>query len=353
MNPKAEPRDRSRVGLAMCLLLCCPALAADNGCVAIKASERLGVGLYFDQDMFVPATNKDRDYTMGLGIEFFGDDGPLYLLGDLLDRFDALSGLDRRCGRIYQSYLLGAQAFTPDDIGNDQPILDDRPYASLIYLSNKKVVADDRRALGLELTVGLLGLSVAEQVQTALHGWVRDRRGSDEPVDPAGWRYQVSNGGEPTLRLRLADSQRFAGGDNWDLAHGWDLNLGFQTNAGIGLSGRTGRLRSPFWSVPFDPINRGNFVPVANGDELYGWAAGRVRAVAYDALLQGQFRDSTVTVPSDQVRRLIWEFGAGITGSVSGYQITLSVNAKAGDTHLAGAPDNHVWGGLYLSRRYH
>jgi len=315
----------------------------------LSTHEGTGIGVYFDQDMFVPATNRDRDYTMGIGVEVFQQQGPLYLLGDLLTRFDALTGFDRRCGRVYRSYLLGAVNYTPDDIGNPAPIYDDRPYASLLYLANKKVIADDRRALGVEFMAGFLGLDVARQVQTALHRWYRDVTGRSEPVDPQGWDHQISAGGEPTLRLRVADSRRFAQGPGWDLAHGWEANLGFQTNAALGMSGRFGRLNSPFWSLPYDPINRGNFVPALRGDELYLWGAARLRAVAYDALLQGQFRDSEVTVAADDMRRLVWEAGVGVTKSWSGFQLTLAVSAKAGDTHLAKAPDEHVWGGVYLN----
>ena len=326
--------------------------AAADSCLSDADQSGMGVGIYFDQDMFVPGTNDDRDYTMGIGVEVFQDQGPLYLMGGLFKQLDPLVGFDRRCGRVYRSFLLGSVTHTPDDIGDPEPIFDDRPYSSLLYLANKQVVADDGRALGMEIMVGALGLNISHQVQTELHRWYRDVTGESEPVDPQGWRYQISDGGEPTARLRLTDSRRFAEGNRWDLAHSWDLNLGFQTNASIGLSGRFGDLNSPFWSAPYDPINRGNFVPSMRGDELYFWTAGRLRAVAYDALLQGQFRDSVVTVDYDDMRKLVWEAGVGVTKGWSGFQLTFSINAKAGDTRLAEAPDQHYWGGLYLSRHF-
>lgn len=329
-----------------------PLPAVADSCIAPTDPTGFGVGVYFDQDLFVPGANSDRDYTMGIGVEVFQDQGPLYLMGGLLARLEPLVGFDRRCGRVYRSFLLGSVNYTPDDIGNPEPIYSDRPYASLLYLTNKQVVADDKRALGVELMVGALGLDLARSVQEGLHGWYRDQTGGAEPVDPQGWRYQISDGGEPTLRLRLSDSRRFGQGRNWDLAHSWDLNLGFQTNASVGLSGRFGQLNSPFWSTPYDPINRGNFVPAISGEELYVWVAGRLRAVGYDALLQGQFRDSPVTVDYGDMRKLVWEGGLGVTKGWSGFQLTFSVNGKAGDTRLAGAPEDHFWGGLYLSRHY-
>jgi hypothetical protein len=56
-----------------------------------------------------------------------------------------------------------------------------------------------------------------------------------------------------------------------------------------------------------------------------------------------------VTVDYDDMRKLVWEAGVGVTTSWPGLQVTLSINAKAGDTRLASAPDKHLWGGLYIS----
>ena len=343
--------DVSRLVVIVLLGAWLPALA-DATCVASAVQGRLGWSVYFDQDMFVPGVNKDRDYTMGIGVEFFQDQGPLYLLGGLLRRVEPLVGFDRRCGRVYRSFLLGSVNFTPEDIGDPAPIFDDRPYASLLYLANKKVLADEERALGVELMVGVIGLNLADEVQTTLHGWTRDLTGDSVPEDPRGWRHQISDGGEPTLRLRLTESRRLAHASVWDLAGAWEANLGFQTDLSVGLSGRLGRLNSPFWSIPYDPINRGNFVPALGGDELYLWAAGRLRGVLYNALLQGQFRDSRVTVDSSDVRRLLWEAGIGVTKGWQGLQLTFSVNARGSDTQLREAPDEHLWGGLYLSRSF-
>ncbi|MDJ0741067.1 MAG: lipid A deacylase LpxR family protein [Gammaproteobacteria bacterium] len=327
-------------------LLLCAWLA--GGVAAAEPATR-GYSVYFDQDLFVPGTNQDRDYTMGLGIEVFEEQGPLYLLGDILDTVGPVLRFDRQKGRIHQSWFFGSVTYTPDDIANPEPIRDDRPYASLLYLANKKVVTDDDQALGIEIMVGAIGLDVAEQVQSGLHGWVRDTFDTDEPQDPEGWRHQISDGGELTVRLRVARSHLWRRGDAWDLAGGWEANLGFQTNASIGLTARYGDVDSPFWSVPYDPINRGAFVPSLRDDELYVWAAGRLRAVAYDALLQGQFRDSEVTVSGDDMRRLVWEGGVGVTKAWPGLQVTFAINAKAGDTELPRAPEQHVWGGLYFS----
>ena len=48
-------------------------------------------------------------------------------------------------------------------------------------------------------------------------------------------------------------------------------------------------------------------------DEFYLWAGGRLNLRIYNALLQGQFRHSEVTVSSDNMERLVAEYWFGVT----------------------------------------
>ena len=314
-----------------------------------------GVGVYLDQDVLVPGVNEDRDYTMGLAVEFFADQGRLYQLDGFVRWFGDFAGLPVGGAEAYRSYMLGSVNYTPDDLAADYPIYDDRPYASLLYLSNKRVVARGDRAVGVEFQLGVLGISLAGDFQSLVHHWWRDAAHSSEPVRPQGWQYQISDGGEPTARVRFTESRLIEGlshAPRWDLAWTWDASLGYQTNASLGLSLRAGKLASPFWTLPFDPINRGNFLPAAGDEEFYVWAAVRGRAVAYDALLQGQFRDSVVTVNGDQLSRLVWEGAIGVTKSWERLQLTFAVNGKSAEADLGADDRNHYWGGLYLNRRF-
>ncbi len=311
-----------------------------------------GYGLYFDQDLLLPVVNEDRDYTMGVGIERFERESAFQLLQGPLRSVAGVLSIDDRKGELRTSYLFGSVNYTPDDLSASAPVPGDRPYASVLYLSNKRVVTDDAHAIGVELQVGLLGTYVAREIQRKLHqGW-RKLSDSDEPVTPRGWGNQISAGGEPTLRLRLARSDRLLGDSRrWDLAGTFDLSVGYQTNASAGLALRGGLLRSKFSSLPYDPINRGNFVPAFGDDELYLWGATRARLVGYDALLQGQFRDSTLTYDSDQLRRLVIDAGAGVTGSWRGVQLTLSANLKTSELDHGAADRTQWWGGLYVTVR--
>ncbi len=46
-----------------------PIVSAEQ--VEIKEKNSSGIGIYLDRDMFVPFSNEDRDYTMGMAVEFF------------------------------------------------------------------------------------------------------------------------------------------------------------------------------------------------------------------------------------------------------------------------------------------
>ncbi len=328
--------------ICLCLLTATPALAV-----------RQGIGIYFDQDLLLPLVNEDRDYTMGVGVEFFQEDEGFYPFEYPLKLVARALGIHEAEHRVRRSYLLGSVNYTPDDLSATVPLVNDRPYASVLYLANKRVLADRRKAVGVEVQVGLLGTYIARELQRKLHHAWREATGSDRPVKPRGWGYQISAGGEPTLRLRLARSDRLAGEDGrWDLASSGALSLGYQTNASLGLAARAGLIASPFWSLPYDPINRGNFVPAFGGDEVYFWGVLRGRLVAYDALLQGQFRDSPLTYDGSRLRRLVLDAGSGVTASWRGWQLTLSANLKTAELDTGAADRTHWWGGLYLARRF-
>lgn len=307
-----------------------------------------GFGVYVDQDLFIPFTNEDRDYTMGLAIEFFwAKDRGLYPLDGLVRSAGKWLGIDGSDKEIVYSFMLGTLAYTPDDLSDTQPIYDDRPYSSLVYLSNKRVRADSDDALAAEVSIGILGTSMAREFQSGFHSWYRDFDNSDEPVEPMGWGHQISDGGELTLRLRLSKSRlypmlSFPG--RFDVSSTVGLSLGFQTNVSIGGAMRFGNIKSPFWSLPFDPVNRGSFIPFKAVDEWYFWTVLRTHLIGYDTLLQGQFRDSEVTYSYDEIEPLVYDGAFGFTWGIGSSQFTFSANSKTSD--LKHDTRKQTWGSV-------
>jgi len=314
-------------------------------------AQNSGIGIYIDQDMFVPFSNEDRDYTMGVAVEFFwAKEKGLYPLDGLVKKAGEWLGIKESDNDIVYSFMLGTLAYTPDDLSGSQPIYNDRPYSSLIYLSNKRVRTDGKNALAAEVLLGVMGSKLPGEFQAGFHSIYRDiadLEPTDDPVEPKGWRHQISDGGELTLRLRLTNSrlqEKLSIPKSFDVTTTMGLSLGFQTNANLGFAMRAGKLRSPFWSLPYDPVNRGNFVPSKAEDEWYFWAAFNARFVGYDALLQGQFRHSDVTFLYDELEHVVYDGGIGLTLGFDESQLTISANAKSADLKID--PRHQIWGNI-------
>ena len=318
--------------------------------VSIHATDK-GIGIYFDQDLLTPFLNEDRDYTMGVAVELF-EDRDQSVFDDLsckISRYLYLKCLDTGA----RSLIMGSINYTPDNIGTYEAIQNDRPYASVFYMGYKTVNADNDRAVGTELQAGIIGLGLGSQVQEMIHELWRGTTGKNRPVDPNGWGHQISDGGEPTLRFRFTQQDILERDTNkWDLAWSRSATIGYQTNVSAAITARYGDIHSGFWTIPFDPVNRGNFLPSTHGEEWYVWGAYRMRIVGYDALLQGQFRNSDVTFNSSEIRRLVHEGAIGITKAFKSFQLSFAMNAKSSELKDGGADRNHYWGSFYVTLRY-
>jgi len=327
------------------LFFCFLIFAIFNSATHAEEQDR-GIGLYIDQDLFVPFANEDRDYTMGVAFEFFwAKDKGLYPFDNLVRETAELLGMKGTEDNIVYSFMLGTLAYTPDDLSDTQPIYDDRPYSSLIYLSNKRVRADNKNAIAAEVLLGLIGTNFSRDMQSGFHSLYRDIAGTTEPVEPQGWAHQISNGGELTMRLRLSNSRlQFSEPGLWDLATTVGLSLGFQTNMSASIAFRLGHIKSPFWSIPYDPVSRGNFLPAPPKSEWYFWSAIRGHLVGYDVLLQGQFKDSDVEFSSDEIEHFVYDAAMGFTIGFEKSQLTFSANMKSADLKLT--TRKQVWGSI-------
>ena len=339
-----------------------------------------GFALAVEQDRLFNPWNEDRNYTMGVGFGFAGELGydkdPVFTPWRLTALLPLIrEGLDRSLlgiGCIYKrmragtgmseySWTFGTTAFTPDDLANPDPILDDRPYASLMFLSTRRVRVDARDeawALSSDFTLGVLGLGVAEAVQT----WIHEGNTSDVPM---GWKNQISEGGELTGMYGLKYQRRprsvndwFSSDDFLQLEWTWHGlgQLGYYVAAEAGFSVRAGRFQSEFWQWASNPLNSQNEAlrALKQDCEYFAFAALRGRGVHHNSLLEGQFRESVVTVDAEP---WIAEGEAGLSGSclIKGRRIGLTWVTIAGRTpefKAAGDRRNHWWGSVFATVRF-
>lgn len=332
--------------------------------VLAKGSEQQAWAFSMDNDLFVPGRIRDADFTGGFAFTYSGRTGFKYWQG--LDK--SLETLDRIFGAgifgadifgtaqvdssITPSIEFGMYGFTPHKIEATEVVREDRPYASLIYLSASRIYPSSEpggNAWSSSLTVGTLGLNVFGDIQNEIHKLT----GSDSA---SGWDHQIADGGELTFRYQAAYHNYWD--SNLNAQHfktTYFASVGYLTEAGIALSTRQGLMSS---SQRFNPelVSYGERVNELamtqdQGKGSYFWGGISVKARAYNAFLQGQFKSSEHTLHSDELRPVLAEAWVGYTVSM-GHRHKFSYFLRAQTSEIRqGAADRHlVWGGFVISR---
>jgi hypothetical protein len=321
-----------------------------------------GWALFMDNDALTARTG-DHDYTGGLALTLAGDRVRHWPMS--LD--PALGWINRRlladADGALESHALQVSmlTFTPRALDRAGPTPGDRPYASIVYVANSRttVMPDARTAYQSSLAVGMLGLDAAEATQRTLHRAV----GAEVPQ---GWDHQVAEGGEPTARYTLARMRLRAfgaggHGTHFELKDSVAGSAGYLTEASAALTLRWGRIHTPWWGflperaeymVEPAPVFGGSAAP-GEPRELYVWAGAKVRARAYNAFLQGQFRDSDLTYDFADTRPLIGELWAGVTGELgAGYRLSWVLRYQSSELRTEPGDRELLWGGVSVSRSF-
>ncbi len=317
--------------------------------------EITGVRVHVDNDLFA-GRDLDRDYTGGMALTLSGTaarDGFLSLdpvLTQVDKVFDAV--LQSSDGAtVRHARQIGLIAFTPSDIVTDEAQQADRPYASLLFASNGRVRvdADDRGAWSSSLTVGVLGLHVSESLHNVVHRAV----GSEEPQ---GYDHQISAGGEPTARYTLARHKLVYADPTGriDVKTTVQGSVGFLTETSAAVSLRVGRFDTPWWS--FAPELTDYIAAPTPVESLgmqrgaYFFAGARVKARAYNALLQGQFRHSEVRYSFDEIEPIVAEAWVGVmTQLFPNTELSYALHYQTAELRDGKAARDAFWGGVQLA----
>lgn len=336
-----------------------------------------GGAVYVEEDMFldpyIDGLNSDRNYTGGLGIQLNGRIAAVTMGRPLsvLDRAVGMLGIPvyrehRQAERYQHSIMLSGVGFTPDSLNNPVPQPGDRPFSSLIALSGRTASVDTTGATSWysELTVGVLGTHVARNAQRWIHQQWREKNGTDTPLDPTpGWVNQISAGGEPTAMYmvgfeRLLGQSGDAGAQPqdrlpawWQISWGGSGSVGYYTQLSASATVRAGVIRNEFWTYRGNPMGNTN---VAFGDWLRRhpldanvFMTVRPRLVGYNALLEGQFRESTHTQPA---RPGVLDFETGVNlgyGRVNATWIVIAGRSP----EFRGTDRWHTWASFFVSVR--
>lgn len=333
--------------------------AAPTHALADALDERdvTGVRVHIDNDLFAAGGKRDRDYTGGMAVTLSGHAAAdsFLSLDPVLKRLDTLVTPDDQQPAVFHARQLGLMAFTPGDILAEQPLENDRSYASLLFVSNGRVrvAADNRNAWSSSLTVGVLGLSLSERLHSAVHELV----GSEVP---RGYDHQISAGGEPTARYTLARHHLWIANPaaTLDVKTTVQGSVGFLTETSAAISMRAGRFSTAWWSfapeltdyiaapTPLDPQHKSR-------SELYFFSGLRVKARAYNAFLQGQFRESAVHYSAAQLEPVIVEAWAGmVTQLLEQTQLSYTLNYQSAEVREGAAARSSLWGAVQFSHSF-
>lgn len=321
-----------------------------------------GWSVGFDNDLLAQSDG-DRDYTAGFSVTLHGRRAQSSPLDGLVTRLNGLVPLDAfsesmRAGSRFHALQFGLALFTPDDVSLDTPIPDDRPYASLVYLSNTRLALhrNRRTAYQSSVAVGLLGSSVGEWAHKSVHK-------AYGGTEPNGYRHQISNGGELTGRYSIARHSLLASrerhGSSVDLKLSLQGSVGYLTEADVALRLRWGRIRTAWWSGTADSAAYADQPAIAplphrsiDDREHYLWASAGLRGIGYNALLQGQFRQSAVTFSSADLNRILARFTVGATTQLSGLRITYALHYQSSEIKSGPGARSTLWGGITISKYF-
>ena len=263
-------------------------LALANEVTEAEESEKGTFTFVLENDLFF---DLDRDYTNGIMLAWMSepDYAPTWALrgAQLLPFFP-------NEGKVRSSYAVGQNMYTPNDISNPNPPLDERPYAGWLYGAVGIVVETGEKQLDqLQLQIGVIGpAALAEQSQTFVHKVI----GSPKPQ---GWDTQLKN--EPGIVLTYQRSWRALvsteiNGFSVDVTPHVGGALGnVYTYANAGATLRFG------WNLPNDygppriqpGLPGSGFFEQTDTVGLYFFAGLDTRAVARNIFLDGNtFRDS-------------------------------------------------------------
>ncbi len=322
-----------------------------------------GWSFYIDNDLVI---GQDDDYTGGYALTLSGRRAVEYpwsldpVLGGL-NNLTGWSNLGSSDALTSHSFEVGATAFTPDDINDPDPIEDAHPYASLIFLNNtRKTLEPETGTTYLStFSLGVLGTDAVGEVQNEIHEWT-------DSNEARGWDNQISDGGEPTARYTLTRQDLLFSDSNeedllrLDIKSTFGGSIGYVTQAKAGFNFRYGWITSD--ASTFAPdyaeyVNMG--VPTTKESttetfphELFLWGGVQGRVRAYNAMLEGQFRDSAVTFDRGDLNSLIGEASVGLTcGFQNGFRLTLSVRGRTPEID-EGEAQRPIWGALIISQSY-
>lgn len=313
-----------------------------------------GWAVSFDNDVLV-SPSRDQDYTYGTSFTIAGTATRDYYvsLHKPLSWLNKGLGIPGNSKVQSHSFEVGLYGFTPEDRTQAIPNSDDRPYASIVYISNtqKLATSSPNTIWRTTLTLGVLGLDIVGDIQNEVH------RATDGQ-NAAGWGSQISEGGELTARYSVARQTRWnIANPNIELKSTTQASIGYISEVSWGSSLRLGSIGSSWQSynpelTAYGEQSNQSVIKQSVKDRYFTLGAA-VKYRFYNALLEGQFKNSVFEYDSEDLNQAILEVWTGYTHSfANNYRLSYLVRAHSSELKEGSGDRNVVWGSLTLSKTY-
>ena len=300
----------------------------------------------FENDLFV---GEDDGYTNGIGItygkgpfeEFNNDNLPNWL--HWLTRGLYVSTMKNKQRGVAHMFFQRMQ--TPDNIEQEELIVDDVPYVGLIAWQGTLYAWDDLVADQFSLYLGAVGpVSLAEQTQSLVHDLINGD-------DPRGWDNQIEN--EPVFKIeaqRIWNLYRSTGGDReFDILGLWGAgfgNLESATKAGLAIRWGT-NLRYSFPSFSLQVDRQINPLSMSPNNDFYLFLGLRAGVVFNDILIDGNtFKDSH-SVPLEHYQDQV---STGVVWNIGRNAFVFQVSSASSATQLS--DEREPFGAISYTRRF-
>jgi len=292
--------------------------------------------------------NEDRNYTQGtafiyanlalLRSPFYW---PLKKIGDYSNRLAGKQDKDA-FEAVNSSFALGGTAFTPRIIDSINPVVGDRPFAFLFYVSTSATFARDKTFARFKknktITVyhtytingGMFGTNLGYEFQSFAHKHIVQGR----PTDPKGWHTQISNGGSPTILLEYSRFRPLLSFPSAEMMGkhssrsivdlGWNFggSVGYYDRVFNSLYARVGFLKRDTqakWNGCFSSLNNASYQKTDPSDnfwdklEVFGYGKLTSTFMFRNAMLVGQrFHKNEYTLDPDWVKTAVFELEWGV-----------------------------------------
>ena len=242
-----------------------------------------------------------------------------------------------------RSWQGGILFYTPENLENDDVDPGDRPYANLLFLARSHERANPRTIDRLTVSGGIIGSRLGASAFRALHD-------ATDSTQANGFDTQISDGGEPTLRLGWTRytslRSRTTQFGHITLLSETAASVGYATDASFGVALRISR-HPHWWGSARNQFL--NHLDEPQRQAATGFFAGmRLRAVGYNALLQGQFRHSDHTLPANHLKRLVGQAWLGFATHYRHLSIRYALQVQTADYD---GGRSQIWGSLTLGLR--